>query len=164
MAKALGGLKSFTYIYDYGDNWEHWIKVEKALVRDPDMRRPLCLDGQNVCPPEDVGGVPEYADFLEAIGDQARDEQDHFPEWCGSSFGAAAFESRSCESMALRDQVLKVKRASVCLQLRRSLPRNLVGSMTSWEAEAGPPQRNQTRVSIAARAARCGHAAPGDFR
>lgn len=43
LAKALGGLKSFTYIYDYGDNWQHRIKVEKALVPDPDMRRPLCL-------------------------------------------------------------------------------------------------------------------------
>ncbi|MEN8506614.1 MULTISPECIES: plasmid pRiA4b ORF-3 family protein, partial [Paraburkholderia] len=34
LAKALGGLKSFTYIYDYGDNWQHRIKVEKALVPD----------------------------------------------------------------------------------------------------------------------------------
>ena len=48
-------------------NWQHRIKVEKALVPDPDMRRPLCLGGQNACPPEDVGGVPGYADFLEAI-------------------------------------------------------------------------------------------------
>ena len=30
--------------------------------------------------------------------------------------------------------------------------------------EAGPPQGNQTRVSIAVRAARCGRAASGDFR
>nr|WP_322075672.1 plasmid pRiA4b ORF-3 family protein [Burkholderia cenocepacia] len=73
LSKALGGLKSFTYIYDYGDNWQHRIKVEKALVPDPDMRRPLCLDGQNACPSEDVGGVPGYAGFLEAITDPAHD-------------------------------------------------------------------------------------------
>ena len=23
LSKALGALKSFTYIYDYGDNWQH---------------------------------------------------------------------------------------------------------------------------------------------
>jgi Plasmid pRiA4b ORF-3-like protein len=62
LAKALDGLKSFTYIYDSGDNWQYRIKVEKALVPDPDMHRPLCLDGQNACPPEDVGGVPGYVD------------------------------------------------------------------------------------------------------
>jgi hypothetical protein len=92
LAKALGGLKSFTYIYDYGDNWQHRIKVEKALVPDPDMRRPLCLDGQNACPPEDVGGVPGYAGFLEAIADPTHEEHDHFLEWCGGSFDPAAFD------------------------------------------------------------------------
>ncbi|WP_293030929.1 plasmid pRiA4b ORF-3 family protein [Pandoraea sp.] len=55
LTKALGALKSFTYLYDYGDNWQHRIKVEKTLVPDPDIRQPLCLDGQNACPPEDVG-------------------------------------------------------------------------------------------------------------
>lgn len=92
LAKALGGLRSFTYIYDYGDNWQHRIKVEMALVPDPDMRQPLCLDGQNACPPEDIGGVPGYADFLEAIGDSAHEEHDHFLEWCGGNFDAAAFD------------------------------------------------------------------------
>lgn len=92
LAKALGGLKSFTYIHDYGNNWQHRIKVEKALVPDPDMRRPLCLDGQNACPPEDVGGVPGYAGFLEAITDPMHEEHDHFLKWCGGSFDPAAFD------------------------------------------------------------------------
>jgi hypothetical protein len=92
LARALGALKSFTYIYDYGDNWRHRIKIEKALVPDPDMRRPLCLDGQNACPPEDVGGVPGYADFLQAISDPAHEEHDHFLTWCGGSFDPSAFD------------------------------------------------------------------------
>ncbi len=92
LAKALGALKSFTYIYDYGDNWRHRIKVEKALVPDPDMRWPLCLDGQNACPPEDVGGAPGYADFLAAISDPAHEEHDHFLKWCGGGFDPAAFD------------------------------------------------------------------------
>lgn len=59
---------------------------------DPDMRRPLCLDEQNACPPEDVGGVPGYADFLEAIGDPTHEEHDHFLEWCGGNFDPIAFD------------------------------------------------------------------------
>ena len=30
---------------------------------------PYCLDGANACPPEDVGGGPDYAEFLEAMAD-----------------------------------------------------------------------------------------------
>ncbi len=92
LTKALGALKSFTYLYDYGDNWQHRIKVEKTLVPDPDIRQPLCLDGQNACPPEDVGGVPGYAHFLEAIGDPTHEDHDHFLEWCGGSFDPATFD------------------------------------------------------------------------
>ncbi|WP_425111168.1 plasmid pRiA4b ORF-3 family protein [Burkholderia anthina] len=54
--------------------------------------RPLCLDGQNACPPEDVGGVPGYADFLDAITDPTHEEHDHFLEWCGGSFDPAAVD------------------------------------------------------------------------
>lgn len=92
LAKALGGLKSFTYIYDFGDNWRHRVKVEKALTPDPDLRRPLCLDGKNACPPEDVGGVPGYAEFLEAIGDPTHEEHAHLLEWCGGGFDPTNFD------------------------------------------------------------------------
>ncbi|PYE26367.1 pRiA4b ORF-3-like protein [Paraburkholderia silvatlantica] len=92
MAKALGALRSFTYIYDYGDDWRHRIKVEKALAPDPHMCWPLCLDGQNACPPEDVGGVPGYADFLQATSDPGHEEHDHFLTWCGGGFDPTAFD------------------------------------------------------------------------
>ncbi|WP_230684449.1 plasmid pRiA4b ORF-3 family protein [Burkholderia cepacia] len=58
---------------------------------DPDMRRPLCLDGQNACPPEDVRGVPRYVDFLEAITNSTHEQHDYFLEWCGG-FDPAAFD------------------------------------------------------------------------
>ena len=92
LTKALGTLKSFTYIYDYGDNWQHRVKVEKALPPDPGLRSPVCLDGRNACPPEDVGGAPGYVDFLEAINDPSHEEHDHFLEWCGGRFDPDAFD------------------------------------------------------------------------
>ena len=92
LAKALGALKSFTYLYDYGDNWRHRIKVEKVLAADPELRSPVCLDGRNACPPEDVGGAPGYVDFLEAINDPSHEEHDHYREWCGGSFDPDAFD------------------------------------------------------------------------
>jgi hypothetical protein len=92
LAKALAGLSSFAYLYDFGDGWEHRIKIEQVLTPDPELRCPVCLGGRNACPPEDVGGVPGYASFLEAIGDPSHEEHDDFLEWCGGSFDPTAFD------------------------------------------------------------------------
>ncbi|MGF6812820.1 hypothetical protein OKW30_008037 [Paraburkholderia sp. Clong3] len=92
LGRALGALKSFTYIYDYGDNWQHRVKVEKVLPPDPELRSPICLDGRNACPPEDVGGVPGYIEFLDAIIDPAHEEHQRLLDWCGGSFDPAAFD------------------------------------------------------------------------
>jgi hypothetical protein len=92
LAAALGERKSFTYVYDYGDNWQHRVKVEKILPADPDLRSPLCLDGRNACPPEDVGGGPGYIEFLEAIRDPSHEDHHEQLEWCGGSFDPDAFD------------------------------------------------------------------------
>jgi len=91
LAAALGARKAFTYLYDYGDGWEHRITVAKILPPDPAMKSPRCLDGANACPPEDVGGPPGYLEFLEAIHDPAHDEHDAMLQWCGGSFEPTTF-------------------------------------------------------------------------
>jgi Plasmid pRiA4b ORF-3-like protein len=91
LAVALGARKSFVYLYDFGDGWEHRVTVEKVLPPDPELKLPHCLDGANACPPEDVGGPPGYADFLEAIHDPAHEEHESMLEWCGGSFDPTAF-------------------------------------------------------------------------
>ena len=44
---------SFIYDYDFGDSWEHELKIEKVLPAEPGAHYPVCLDGQRTCPPED---------------------------------------------------------------------------------------------------------------
>lgn len=92
LIKALGGLRTFRYLYDFGDAWEHRIKVEKTLPADPGLKSPLCVDGANACPPEDVGGCPGYLDFLEAIHDPGHEEHQDMLAWCGGHFDPAAFD------------------------------------------------------------------------
>ena len=85
--------RCFDYIYDVGDSWHH-----VALVEDPyaghsqQSLRIRCIDGENACPPEDVGGAPGYADFLIAIADPKHEEHDQFLEWVGGSFDPAKFD------------------------------------------------------------------------
>jgi Plasmid pRiA4b ORF-3-like protein len=64
----------FRYTYDYGDWWEHTVKVEAVVNADPDERYPLCLEGEGECPPEDTGGVYRYAQLREAVGDPRHPE------------------------------------------------------------------------------------------
>jgi hypothetical protein len=82
----------FRYRYDYGDNWEHEIAVERRLPPDPTVKYPICIAGQRHCPPEDCGGVWGYEEFLEAISDPQHEERDSYLEWAGGSFDPEAFD------------------------------------------------------------------------
>ena len=84
--------KTFRYVYDFGDGWEHRIKVEKKLPPDPDRKTVLCLSGANACPPDDVGGPPGYENFIEAISQPDHPEHEEMLDWIGGSFDPAAFD------------------------------------------------------------------------
>jgi len=89
---ALGRHNSFRYVYDYGDNWQHKVKIEQIVDLDAPLTAPLCLAGKNACPPEDVGGAPGYEEFLAALADPNDPEHEHFKEWIGGDFDPAAFD------------------------------------------------------------------------
>lgn len=71
---------TFAYGYDFGDGWDHLITTEGCLpVRDGSKNWPMCLAGENACPPEDVGGPPGYMDFLQTIRDPNHEQ--HADYW-----------------------------------------------------------------------------------
>lgn len=49
------------YEYDFGDGWEHVLKVEE--VTDEPPAEVACTDGRMACPPEDCGGIWSYAEL-----------------------------------------------------------------------------------------------------
>ena len=56
----------FTYVYDFGDWWEHEVRIEAATSADARGAVPRCVGGNGTCPPEDSGGPAGYA---EAVGE-----------------------------------------------------------------------------------------------
>jgi hypothetical protein len=84
------GVKKFPYIYDFGDNWEHVIQLEKVLSADPAVKYPWCVDGRRACPPEDCGGPWGYGDLLEAIKNPGKNQE--LVEWAGGEFDPDRFE------------------------------------------------------------------------
>lgn len=71
---------TISYLYDFGDNWEHEILVEKIVEPDPAVVYPRCSDGQRAAPPEDCGGVWGYADLLGTLGDPSHPEHEEVLE------------------------------------------------------------------------------------
>jgi hypothetical protein len=89
--------QAFTYEYDFGDSWEHEIKVEDILPFDPQLRLPVCLAGERACPPEDCGGVHGYYQVLEALGNPNDPKLRGFREWIGQ-FNPEEFDSKQVNS------------------------------------------------------------------
>ena len=90
----------FTYQYDFGDNWQHFVLFEGCLKAEKGGRYPQCVEGERACPPEDVGGVWGYAEFLEAIADSKHEQHDDFVEWAGE-FDPEEFDAAKA-TMAMR--------------------------------------------------------------
>jgi hypothetical protein len=83
---------NFEYEYDFGDGWKHEIAFEGCLKSEKGMRYPICLEGKNACPPEDVGGVYGYADYLEAIADPNHEQHEDMIQW-GGNFDPTLFDA-----------------------------------------------------------------------
>ena len=84
--------KSANYIYDFGDNWEHKIILEKILPKENNITYPLCIKGERACPPEDCGGSYGYEDFLKIIGDPDDEQHERMLEWIGGEFNPEHFD------------------------------------------------------------------------
>jgi Plasmid pRiA4b ORF-3-like protein len=93
LATPVRGAKAkFHYEYDFGDGWDHELRIEKVLPFEAGKRYPVCLTGKRACPPEDCGGIWGYADFLDAIHDPQHPEHEAMLEWIGGEFDPEAFD------------------------------------------------------------------------
>jgi hypothetical protein len=103
LANLLGDkLFTFTYLYDFGDMWEHEIEVEKRLASESGKDYPVCLAGKRACPPEDCGGDWGYAYLLKVLKNRRHPEYRERKEWVGRGFDPAAFDLEEV-NQALRE-------------------------------------------------------------
>lgn len=78
------------YLYDFGDDWEHEIVVERVVHRgDASIR---CTGGERACPPEDCGGPHGYGRMLEALAGAKGEEHEEMRRWAPRRFDAEKFD------------------------------------------------------------------------
>jgi|GEM_PF-119592 len=85
----------FHYVYDFGDYWQHVIKVEAIESGDSSLVYPRCVTGRRNCPPEDCGGIWGYEELLDALADPENPEHADRLEWCGV-FDPEEFSVEDC--------------------------------------------------------------------
>ncbi|GEN46644.1 plasmid pRiA4b ORF-3 family protein [Alkalibacillus haloalkaliphilus] len=76
----LEGVSEFQYIYDFGDFWEHHVEVARK-IEGYSKQHATCIDGEHPAPPEDVGGMPGYSEFLRIINDKNDPDHMNMKSW-----------------------------------------------------------------------------------
>jgi hypothetical protein len=76
--------RTFHYLYDFGDSWEHEIILEDSRYFNPELQSDIeCLEGARACPPEDIGSISGYYEFCEALKDASHEKHNSYKEWFG---------------------------------------------------------------------------------
>lgn len=86
--------RTFRYLYDFGDSWEHELVIEESRYFNVELSTELaCLEGERACPPEDVGGVSGYFEFYTALKDPSHEEHESYLEWSGGDYDSESFDA-----------------------------------------------------------------------
>jgi Plasmid pRiA4b ORF-3-like protein len=106
---CLFGKKKLGYVYGFGDHLQHTIQIGKAVPLPEAQFVSFCVDGQNACPPEDVGGVDGYLNLLSILDNPAHEEHADMISWLGGPFDPTVFDLDKANERLER---IKLKRPS----------------------------------------------------
>lgn len=96
------GATPLRYTYDFGDDWRHRITAAPSDGPLPGQLYPRLVDAQGRCPPEDVGGLPGYEHFLDALSDPSHPDHEDLLEWHGGPFDPAVVPTDELQLDVLR--------------------------------------------------------------
>lgn len=72
--------RELNYTYDFGDDWRFLITLEE-ITEDYYYGYPTLIDGAEAAPPEDVGGIPGYYEFLKSYHNEDDPDHEHVRAW-----------------------------------------------------------------------------------
>lgn len=86
--------KDALYTYDFGDNWQVKVRLEKILPKKEGTDYPLCTAGKRAAVPEDIGGIWGYEDMLEILKNSEHEEYEDTVLWLGKDFDPEYFDPK----------------------------------------------------------------------
>lgn len=82
---------TFTYLYDFGDYWQHRVEVEKISVKEEGEVYPVCTEGELACPPEDCGGIHGFYENLAILKNKKHRDHASVKRWSGRGYDPEKF-------------------------------------------------------------------------
>jgi hypothetical protein len=101
-----------TYLYDFGDYWQHEILLENPDYDDPNQPAPIfCIKGVGACPPEDCGSTFGFEEFCEAMANSKHPEYKTYQEWYGGKYDPEHFDLDGVnEGLGIKRQAVPTKK------------------------------------------------------
>ncbi|MGJ3232345.1 MAG: plasmid pRiA4b ORF-3 family protein [Oceanicaulis sp.] len=96
------GVHSFTYLYDFGDEWLHQIDIIDRFDSHASLLLPRFVEGARRAPPEDVGGPFGFEEFLAAMVDPRHRDHAERRDWYGEGFDPDDVNIEAVEAALLR--------------------------------------------------------------
>lgn len=137
------------YDYDFGDGWEHVLRVEKVLDAPPPAA--ACIGGRRACPPEDCGGTSGYAEladwvrsgYEDALRPEVFDGSEEGRAWLPDGWHPDAFdvdETNVLIAAVTAGPVAVVEELASLLELSRSRGARLLRDALAHPATHGPTE------------------------
>ncbi len=89
-----------SYEYDFGDDWDHTIMLEKILPYESGTRIPDIIAGKNKYPWEDSGGLRGYYDKIKILENKKRKDHKDVLEWVQDVTGEHVEEGATVAELA----------------------------------------------------------------
>lgn len=109
--------KELLYTYDYGDCWEHSIKLEG--ITDEERAYSVCTAGKGATPPEDCGGWGGYEALKEAFAEHDEEAIATYRDWLCMDDDEVWDPNFFCAEQ-LKDINIKLKRITVPTYVKAS--------------------------------------------
>lgn len=93
---------SLDYTYDLGDDWRHRVEVVEQFKAPIGAKLAVFMHGEWRSPPEDVGGLPGFETFLQAMNDPKHQEHDDYASWYGRRYDPTDIERAAIQRRLAR--------------------------------------------------------------
>lgn len=92
VSSYLGQEAKLFYLYDFSDRWLHTIEVEEIIQSDRPLKHIKCIAGNRHRPPESVGGVLGYQEFLDIVTNPKNPRYYEQLEWAEKDTSGRKFD------------------------------------------------------------------------
>lgn len=126
------------YEYDFGDGWDHTLRLEEIREYDDTQPAARVLDGRRACPPEDCGGMGGYQEIVSGLAHPAAadDWMRERLDWLPDDFDPDVFDLESANADLQASMALAT---STVLPDRIAEPFAELVRRTPWDRHFGLP-------------------------